>query len=162
MRGEDALNCLVGRTINAMWLSRGEDTLTFATDVGPISLYADGECCSESWFADFTGVDALLGNEVVSCDMSDLYGYSRDAYDTEDGRGRQEDDKAYGFKLASRDGVCQIVFRNSSNGYYGGSLERTEEHCWHPLADGLVHTQAAPGMRLCCDGAREITEDLSV
>jgi hypothetical protein len=38
----------------------------------------------------------------------------------EDGRTRQEFDAIYGVKLTTSQGAPTFVFRNSSNGYYGG------------------------------------------
>ena len=43
-------------------------------------------------------------------------------YNVDDGRCRQEYDAAYGWKIATNKGYADIVFRNSSNGYYGGEI----------------------------------------
>lgn len=33
----------------------------------------------------------------------------------------------YGEKLSTQKGVCDIVYRNSSNGYYGGYINKLDE-----------------------------------
>ena len=38
--------------------------IRFTTDKGVYCYSAEGDCCSESWFYEITGVDALL-NEVI-------------------------------------------------------------------------------------------------
>lgn len=52
-----------------------------------------------------------------------------------DGRGRQESETVYGFKLTFNDLAWKykgtdsmtIIFRNSSNGFYGGSVELVDQ-----------------------------------
>jgi hypothetical protein len=44
--------------------------------------------------------------------------------DIQDERCRQDDDRFYGIKLLTTGGYVDIVYRNSSNGYYGGELLR--------------------------------------
>lgn len=46
-----------------------------------------------------------------------------DGYNVDDGRTRQKYDEAYGYKIFTDKGQADIIFRNSSNGYYGGSLD---------------------------------------
>ncbi len=116
---------LVGRTIRRILIGDSEYQILFQMeDYEPaVSYVAMGDCCSVSWFADLTGVDALLGGTVASVEEVEL-----EDYDTEDGRGRQEWDRVYGFKITTDKGYATLAFRNSSNGYYGGWLERTEEY----------------------------------
>ena len=114
----DVLKVLVGRRVDGLSVGDGETVLAFATDAGPIAFGAQGDCCSQSWFADITGVSCLLGSVVRSVETRDLTGYNVD-----DGRTRQESDAAYGFTVATDKGRCDVVFRCSSNGYYGGWIE---------------------------------------
>ena len=107
------MNALIGRMVSRLFVSSGEGTLYFDTETGVLALDADGDCCSESWFADITGVDALLGATVLAVDVLDMP-------DVDDNRSRQERDIAYGAQLTTTRGRCVVAFRNSSNGYYGG------------------------------------------
>lgn len=72
-----------------------------------------GDCCSESWWADVIGVKQLLGARIT--DASDI-----PMPQVEDDRSRQEVDQIYGIRICTDKGACDLVFRNSSNGYYGG------------------------------------------
>ena len=46
----------------------------------------------------------------------------------------QECDEAYGYKLTTDKGYADIVFRNSSNGNYGGSIELLKRE----LPEGMI------------------------
>lgn len=109
------MNELVGKSIRSIWISDDQRTLSFETDQGTVTYDAEGDCCSESWFADITGVSALLGGTVTTAQE-----ISMDGYNVNDGRCRQEEDAAYGIKITTNKGYADIVYRNSSNGYYGG------------------------------------------
>lgn len=109
---------LIGKKITGLRINEDQSLLVFDTDQGPVGYVAEGDCCSESWFADITGVSALLGGTVQMVSEVDL-----DDYNVNDGRTRQEYDEVYGYKLTTDKGYADIVFRNSSNGFYGGALE---------------------------------------
>lgn len=123
------MNELIGKKILSVSISHDEHILAFTTNQGVIAYEAEGDCCSESWFADITGVNALIGATVQSVDEVDL-----ENYDVEDGRSRQEYDQVYGFKLITDKGYADIVFRNSSNGYYGGQISLYDD----PLHDYML------------------------
>ena len=115
---------LIGRVIQKIEVDKHEQQyLVFETDVGRLVYCAYGDCCSESWFADITGVDALLGGRVVAVEGVDMGWVSEE----KDKRCRQEHDQLYGYKLTTDKGRAEIVFRNSSNGYYGGWIDEVEE-----------------------------------
>ena len=127
MRQKDPLesNRLVGRTIKAIVVERGERALAFDTDKGALIWKARGDCCSEAWFSDIENVAALLGGTVVSV-------VERDAkHDVEDGRSRQDYDEVYGYTITTNLGTSVIEFRNSSNGYYGGWCQEVEVDAAH-------------------------------
>ncbi len=108
---------LIGKKIVGLRINQDQSILAFDTDQGIVAYMTDADCCSETWFADITGVDALIGGTVQTADEVSLEGYN-----VEDGRTRQEEDSAYGIKLTTERGYVDIVFRNSSNGYYGGDI----------------------------------------
>lgn len=110
---------LIGRKIKSLKLSSGESYLLFDTDEDQILWEAEGDCCSESWFADIINFAALIDGTVISVEDIDL----PDAFvqkASEDNRCRQLHDNFYGIRIATDLGICDIVYRNSSNGYYGG------------------------------------------
>lgn len=97
-------------------VSAGEHYLMFHSQRKTTTYGAYGDCCSESWFADITGLDNLRGQEVIGVRVLDV------TLPKGDRRTRQDEDKVYGYRLSTRKGDCDIIFRNSSNGYYGGEL----------------------------------------
>jgi hypothetical protein len=111
---------LIGRRVNGVYLSPDKDLIDFDTDQGPVQFDAEADCCSESWFNHIEGLNALLGQVVESVEQVDMEGIN----EGEPGfSGRQECDSLFSIKLKTQRGVCGIEFRNSSNGYYGGSAQ---------------------------------------
>jgi hypothetical protein len=107
---------LIGKTITALRVNEDQSFLVFDHPDGGSTIYQTyGDCCSETWFADITGVTALIGGTVVEVAEVEMN-------EVDDGRTRQESDAFYGVKLRTEKGVADIVYRNSSNGYYGGSI----------------------------------------
>ena len=127
------MNKLIGTKINGISVNDDQSILSFDTDQGEVTYQAWGDCCSESWFADITGVSALLGATVAGVEEVSL-----DGYNVNDGRCRQEEDSAYGYKITTDKGYADIVFRNSSNGYYGGDI-------------GLIDNRPQNGMKAITD-----------
>jgi hypothetical protein len=85
-----------------------------AAEIFEITTCSD--CCSETWFADIIGVDNLLCEDTIGIEILDLP-------DPKDDRTRQDYDLAYGFVLKTKKGNCEFIYRNSSNGYYGGDID---------------------------------------
>jgi hypothetical protein len=109
---------LVGQTVIGIAVSKDQQFMMFNIRNAPPCLYAtEADCCSETWFAEINGVEALIGRKVLEVKEMGLPDPTED-----DGHGRQEQDSFYGIELVTRVGTCRIVFRNSSNGYYGGSV----------------------------------------
>lgn len=131
---------LVGRTVQEVWLS--DDTLTLLTDDGPYSYPAHADCCSESWYYRVLNADRLIGSVVCAVAVG-----REDDVNPTDGLGRQESDSVYGYCLLTEKGGCEITFRNSSNGYYGGWLEverkdYRKDTGWWPVHTSWVHPPA--------------------
>lgn len=118
---------LLGRKVLRVWL-KSDTTLALSTDAGVLRYEVDADCCSESWFYRVLRADALVGGRVVAV----LEGKTDDV-DPEDGLGRQESDEVNGYSILTDKGVCEVTFRNSSNGYYGGWLNpsETDHNDWH-------------------------------
>lgn len=121
---------LIGKKVSAAYVGNADEVLLFLTDAGPIAYKTYGDCCSETWFADIVGVSALIGGTVRTVEDS-----VPDDYNDEDGRCRQEYDSVYGHKVVTDKGYVDIVYRNSSNGYYGGSCDLMSVA---PLPEGMV------------------------
>lgn len=115
---------LIGKKVREIYVdSEFQTYLKFVTDQGDLHYYADGDCCSESYFAEILGVNNLLQQKyaVLSVEKIQL-GESEGT--------RQESDSIYGIKINFSEpgkyygpSCALIIFRNSSNGYYGGSCD---------------------------------------
>lgn len=129
---------LIGKTVTAILLERHEQRwIRFCTTEGELDFFCEGDCCSESWIGDLIGVDNLLGTPIVEIVEKEM-----DDYDTDDGRGRQEYDEAYGFTFTTAKGHFDLVFRCSSNGYYGGWMYNKTEGA--PLCEWMDITSDYP------------------
>lgn len=116
----EAIDSMIGKRVKALAMAEDDESLGFVFEDGSATRWdAQAECCSSTWFADIVNVQALLGATIVSIESVDMDAVG---YDVEDGRGRQEHDRVYGYKIKTTSGWCDIVFRNSSNGYYGGDM----------------------------------------
>lgn len=104
---------LKGRRVKAVWASSDASVLRFETDGGDVVVCSEGDCCSEAWFSDFTGLDALIGEVVLGCE-------SRSLPEPADGRCRQTEDDVLGYMFRTAKGYADLMFRCSSNGYYTG------------------------------------------
>lgn len=109
------LQALVGKTVIA--LERADHGICFVTADERLYYYFAADCCSESWLFRIRNVRAVIGTVLGIVDVS------TDDVDINDGLCRQEYDQAYGIGVKTERGVCEIVYRNSSNGYYGGWIE---------------------------------------
>jgi hypothetical protein len=133
---------LTNKTITGIDVSVREEYLRLHIQDGEdIILVASGDCCSETWFAEILSLDALFGEKILS-------GEELNPLHKEDDYSRQQFDAFYGFALHTTKGTCTIIFRNSSNGYYGGDiytldnirdrqphLEHLAKQTWQPITD---------------------------
>lgn len=118
------LEKLLGRTVLQVLANPEKDTFRFVTDLGNFDYYCYGDCCSESWVNHISDIDALIGQKVLNIEEIDMYGL----LGAEPEPTRQDVDDVLFHRIQTTKGVCVIEFRNSSNGYYGGSFEEEEEH----------------------------------
>lgn len=118
---------LIGKVIVGIDVSQDEEALRFRLKDGSEVVWrTSGDCCSESWWADMLELDAILGRYGMEADpVTEIE--ALDLPDPIDGRSRQSEDQVYGYKLkTSRHYGATLIFRNSSNGYYGGSAYVSE------------------------------------
>ncbi|MDX1989270.1 MAG: hypothetical protein SFV17_21470 [Candidatus Obscuribacter sp.] len=138
MNTTNTSNCamanLTGKTVKALFLSRDQSILVVLHSEGYSEFETFADCCSETWFADIVGVQNLLGHTVMSAEDIQLEAI-------EDGRTRQESDLFYGIKLVTTGGYVDLVYRNSSNGYYGGWLCQACHHDKYDCSDMLELTE---------------------
>lgn len=124
-------HCLIGKVVTAVHLA--DDNMAIKFDVAdgePIIARTDGDCCSHTWIENVENVEALIGAAVLSVrniDMPEAPPRDND-YDVI---------AYYGCGIATAKGECILDYRNSSNGYYGGSLSWPDDSYYY----GGVHGQ---------------------
>lgn len=108
-------NVLVGKTIQAVYLSQDREAIKFVLDNGDeVIARCDGDCCSYTW--------------IESVELPSLPAHVRSAEDVDLPETASVHETSvdcvayYGLKLVTSTGHLIIDYRNNSNGYYGGSL----------------------------------------
>lgn len=141
MKGEvmEKANALIGKIVTAVYLADDGGAIKFDVEGGdPIIAHADGDCCSHSWIESVQGIEQLIGARVVSVDdvgeMPEVKGNRYGHY--------EEEMTFYGCKITTNKGYALIDYRNSSNGYYGGSLSWPGDYFY-----GGVHGQNDSNMQ---------------
>jgi Fe-S cluster biogenesis protein NfuA len=126
---------LIGKRIDAVLMDDEKFKLSFKIGDVFVDYYAAGDCCSSSWFQNFSGIEALLGqvvNEVREIESETLD-------DGDKRKGAETDcEQVYGFVFTTNRGRADLDMRNDSNGYYGGSVERVGERSWRIQAKDWV------------------------
>jgi hypothetical protein len=120
----EELKRLEGKKIARVKVSRDRKTIVFDTNDGRMTWTAEGDCCSSSWFEHVDGIEDLIGEIVTAVEHADRYGYLEETSKSWD-KDENELTRIYFVTIKSRKGRCSIEMRNSSNGYYGGSIEVT-------------------------------------
>ena len=105
---------LIGKKIRRIFISDDAINIKFVTDQGDFIYHTDGDCCSETWIQEINHYDNLIDHVV---------NFSKELTEVSLPGSKQDEDVAYGIEFGE-DKFCKgsIVYRNSSNGYYGGSI----------------------------------------
>jgi hypothetical protein len=119
---DNPLGILIGKTITQVEISQDNTFMRFMDSNGVLYPFmAIGDCCSNSWFHEVTGIEQLLDSPVQLVTSLQTY--------TEEERASSGPDDVtlvYGINLVTLKGIAKIVFRNISNGYYCGWIEYIE------------------------------------
>lgn len=110
---------LVGEKVNKVFIDYSGNSLFFVTDNFILQVDTWADCCSDTWFADIMDADILKKGPVTKVEYMDPL----PGYDVDDGRGKQDYDLAYSFRIYVGNQFAEFIYRNSSNGYYSGSSE---------------------------------------
>jgi hypothetical protein len=118
---------LIGQWIEAIIIDDNNECLQFITKDGETITYkVYGDCCSHSWFNDILGVDNLLPSLILDVQEISLEEIGLDFSQEIAEKVCHISDppwqltQIYGYKIITTRGICDIIFRNESNGYYGG------------------------------------------
>jgi hypothetical protein len=149
---EGLFDDIVGKTLTTIYVdsSHHEFLKLECSDESSCIIYVEGDCCSESWWADIIGVKSALGGMIISWRVLEMppmeypeKGAGKGGAFTDrmramgkqksrfiDGRRtRQDCDECYGFEITTTKGTITLAFRNSSNGYYGGRAYVWDKKC---------------------------------
>lgn len=121
--GPIVLSALVGHQITEVWWS--SEDVTFVTPDGNARYEVEGDCCSHSYLHDLIGLANLMAGPVTQVEAVSLGEADLSCSCCRNGECIEQ----YGYRIFTMHphwGECTTVlsFRNDSNGYYGGSLER--------------------------------------
>lgn len=105
---------LIGKTIQSFKWDKDKIILHF-DDGNEITGEAFGECCSITWLESIDLPNNIAGTLISIEDIPmPNQPYDKDQYDCL---------QFYGVKIVTSKGSAVIDYRNSSNGYYGGSID---------------------------------------
>jgi len=119
---------LEGRELLSVDVSNDKTLLTIHFKEGkPARFQAVGDCCSFSWIEHLEAPEDLAGRTLVGVDDARIeQGYDQE--DDEDGYNSGDYIQVYNTRFYLDNGeTITIEYRNSSNGYYGGELERVND-----------------------------------
>lgn len=132
---------LMGEYLTGFYVSDDAQDVALQTSGGnTLVLEVDGDCCSRSWFEEILGLNQLLDAEVITVEEIPMPDPPQTA-DIPDG-GDAEVLQSYGLRIVTNRGAATLVYRNDSNGYYGGYISGAH---W---VDGVSYS-----------GFRPVTED---
>ena len=110
---KSALDQLVGKRVVRIEMDADKTHIIFITHCCKIAYEACTQCCDESWFNHLSGVNVLIGNLVSGVE---------EIQKVEHPPTRQYVDWVYGYRITTPKGVATLELRNSSNGFYDGSV----------------------------------------
>lgn len=131
-----SLQSLVGKTISKIYVSEDKDYIAFESkESGELHCFVtQGECCSDSWISDVFSDKGAFPMKVLSV-REHVYKEEKD----EDDEGLI---KTYMIDLVGEDGEkITVFFKNSSNGYYGGTIEKYDDGLFDTLNAHVVDNQ---------------------
>lgn len=116
---EDIVNFLKDKIVQSVFIKEENDVrIKFENSDKCLQLYADQDCCSESWFEILKQeYDTMIGKVIKNIETTD--------YIEMECSNRQDCDQNQKVQIQFEncEDVFQFVLRNSSNGYYSGWLE---------------------------------------
>lgn len=148
---------LIGKVVSKLLMSPEGDHLFFQTDdISGVSFYVDGDCCSCSYFHEIDGIDNLLGQKVLAFETIDLPKSLQEQLDKAYTPEYKDVIEYYSIKIQTPKGYTSIIFRNESNGYYGGwcsdgTIKEKPTNYLDILKDGDLYKENEPEKQLTND-----------
>ena len=87
----------------------------------------DADCCSHTWIESVIEESALVGYTITAIDDLELPNNEpANGNEKTTTENYEEEMSFYGLAITTERGKCVLDYRNSSNGYYGGSMDVSE------------------------------------
>lgn len=120
--GEGRFRDMIGRKLSTVTLNDDGAAVLFTFDEGPTARFdVEGDCCSTSWVEHLELPGNIKGATVLSVDDSVPITQDHSEHDEDNGG---DSIQVYNTVFRTDRGDIVLEYRNSSNGYYGGSLVR--------------------------------------
>ncbi len=126
---EESTLHMVGRKLASVTLNKERNTIAFAFEDGKVQTFGvEGDCCSRSWIEHLEMPNDIKGATITGAHDSDYVNATEDdeknpVVNPGDYQPREyECLKVYQTVFHTDRGDISLEYRNSSNGYYGGSL----------------------------------------
>lgn len=112
----DQFKDLIGKKVK--FIEKDERILQFNLEDGSlIEFEAIGDCCSKSFIEDMDNPEIFNNSTFISVEVVDGESKENDEFDVH---------KWSFYKFKTDKGMCTLSFRNESNGYYNGQLEKVD------------------------------------
>lgn len=107
---------ILGERIESVELSADKESLVLHLQNGKDATFTtDGDCCSSTWVEHLTVPGGIKGARITGYKDSGTVDSFNDPY--------HDVVQVYSTAIITTAGEIIVEYRNSSNGYYGGSLE---------------------------------------
>lgn len=127
---------LAGRKLVGVEVINDKTVLAFRFEDGDVFYDCTGDCCSSSWIEHIELPNDIAGAEIVSVGEPPVIDATDDDAKNPKIEGASEYDpreheclQVYQTVFGTTKGEIAVEYRNSSNGYYGGSLELQSLPC---------------------------------
>jgi len=107
-----SMNFLIGKVILSAQINDNNDIVVLKTSNDTIYLAWNGDCCAQCYLAHFSGLENLIGHEIVSIEDTEWMNLENGTYG--------DVLEAMGTTIKTNKGVVTFETRVSHNGYYGG------------------------------------------
>ena len=114
---------LLNEEIIAIYTNDERTLLCFIDIHGETWAYTTrSECCSETWFEEIINPENMVWEHIIGIEIKSMV--EKESLSPEDDDNpRRGYIKEYGYTFKTQKGYTDIIYRNSSNGYYGGECE---------------------------------------
>lgn len=151
---------LIGRKLMSVEVESDKTVLAFRFEDGDVRYDVEGDCCSRSWIEHIELPSVLSGAEVLTVSEAPVIDATED--DTQNPVTKPDDEyfrreheclQVYQTVFGTTKGEIAVEYRNSSNGYYGGSLEIQPLTC--PRCKEQINNRYNAGEHSKCFGVED-------